>query len=349
MMNAFVLFSLGLILGSGFVACSKQATSNQPNYIYKSAPQEGLVARIAGEDISYDEAFSGLENEIFEAEMKVYEIKENRIRAMIVEKFMSKDPRKENLSNDEFLVKYVANNITIADQQIDAFVKEREIPAEHVNDQMKQRIREYLENEQRHGAVEAWIAEKTAKEPVEIYLNKPSRPVFEVEVGDAPIMGGKNARVTIVEFSDFQCPFCARGANVMTEVKKKYGDKVKVAFKNFPLPFHHHARSASTAGLCVHEQKADLYWKMHDLMFEDQQGLEQDGLIAKARTLNIDMDKFTDCLTSGKFDAMIDQDIEQGQKLGVKSTPTFFVNGMMVTGAQPLEEFSKLIDQELSK
>jgi protein-disulfide isomerase len=349
MMNAFVIFSLGLFLGSGFVACSKQATSTQPNYIYKAAPQEGLVAKIAGEEITYNEAFSGLENDIYEAKMKVFEIKENRLRSMIVEKFMNKDPRKANLTNDEYLVKYVANNITITDQQIDAFVKEREIPSEHVNDQMKQRIRDYLENERRHAAVEAWIAEKTSKEPVEIYISKPSRPVFQVEVGKAPVTGSSNAKVTIVEFSDFQCPFCARGANVMNEVKKKYGNRVKIAFKNFPLPFHHHARSASIAGLCVHEQNADLYWRMKDLMFEDQQGLEQDGLIAKARSLNVDMDKFTDCLTSGKFEAMIDQDIEQGQKLGVKSTPTFFVNGMMVTGAQPLDAFSELIDQEFAK
>lgn len=349
MMNGLILFALGIFLGSGFVACSKQATSTQPNYIYKSAPQDGIVAKIAGEDISYDEAFSGIENDIYEAEMKVYEIKENRLRAMIVEKFMNKDPRKADLSNDEFMLKYVASNITIDDQQINDFVKEREIPAEHVNEQMKQRIREYLENEKRHLAVEAWIAEKTAKEPVEIYINKPSRPVFEVEVGSAPVMGDKDAKVTIVEFSDFQCPFCARGANVMNEIKQKYGNKVQIAFKNFPLPFHHHARSASIAGLCVHEQNADLYWKMHDLMFEDQQGLEQDGLIAKAKTLKVDMEKFTDCLTSEKYNSLVDQDVEQGQKLGVKSTPTFFVNGMMVTGAQPLEAFSKLIDQELAK
>jgi protein-disulfide isomerase len=348
-MKSIALFLSGLIIGSGFIACTKSATSNQPNYIYKSAPTEGAVAKIAGEIISYEDAFKGLENDIYEAELKVYEIMKNRLRAMVVEKFMEQDPRKEGLTNDEFLKRYVAKSLQITDTQINEFIKEREIPAEHVNDQMKLRIREYLEAEGRHKAVEKWIAEKTAKEPVEIYISKPSRPVFNVVVGDAPVTGGGNAKVTIVEFSDFQCPFCARGSNVMNQLKAKYGNRIKIAYKNFPLPFHNHARDAAVAGLCAHEQKAESFWRMKDLMFEDQQSLTQDHLIAHARSLGLDHDKFVDCLSRTTMSARIDRDIAEGQELGVKSTPTFFVNGMMVTGAQSIEVFSELIDQELAK
>lgn len=348
-MNFAIPFLTGLVLGSGFIACTKQATSNQPQYIYKAAPEEGVVAKIAGEEISYQEAFNGLENDIYEAEMKVFEIKKNRLRALVVEKFMEKDPRKQGLSNDEFLMKYVAKDISVTDQMIGDFIKEREIPTEHVNDQMKQRIREYLETEARHQAVEKWIAEKTKNDPVEVYLVQPTRPTYDVEIGDAPVFGPDSAKVKIVEFSDFQCPFCARGANVMNELKAKYGDKIQVAFKNFPLPFHQQAKPAARAALCAHEQKPQAFWQMHDLMFEDQQNLGDSALLEKAKKLGLDEQKFTDCFSSTRFNDSIDQDMAEGQNLGVKSTPTFFVNGMMVTGAQAIEVFSELIDQELAK
>lgn len=348
-MKSVFIFISGLILGSGFIACSKKATSNQPNYIFKSAPSEGIVAKIAGEEVSSKEAFRGLENDIYEAELKVYEIKKNRLRALVVEKFMERDPRKENLSNDEYLQRYVAKDVQVTERMIADFIKEREIPAEHVNEQMNVRIREYLEAEARHKAVEQWIAEQTAKEPVEIYLAKPQRPVFEVAIGDAPTKGPNSAKVKIVEFSDFQCPFCARGANIMNQLVAKYGNRIQLAYKNYPLPFHNQARPAAMAGLCVHEQNPDAFWKMKDLMFEDQQALGTDNLIAHARNLGLDVETFTDCLTSNKFDDRIESDLAQGQELGVKSTPTFFVNGMVVTGAQGVEVFSELIDQELAK
>src|SRR5690606_7404149 len=100
--------------------------------------------------------------------------------------------------------------------------------------------RQFLEMEKKKEAIENWIGEKTKNAPVEVYIAEPKRPVYEVNVGDAPYVGGADAKVTIVEFSDFQCPFCAKGAELMGEVKKKYGNKVKIAFKNYPLPFHTH-------------------------------------------------------------------------------------------------------------
>ncbi len=348
-MKILLTFALGLGLGSGFVACTKTATSNQPNYVFKSAPTDGLVAKIAGKEITEQEAYKGVENDIFEAENKVYEIKMNRLRALVVEVLMEQDPRKEGMSNDEFLNTHVAKDIQVTQKEIDAFAAERQIPAENMNDQMKARIKEYIEMELKHKAVDKWIADKTAKNPVEIYLKKPNRPVFEVEVGNAPFMGDKDAKVTIVEFSDFQCPFCARGAAVTNEIKKKYGDKVKIAFKNFPLPFHNHARAAAMAGLCVHEQNPKAFWKMHDLMFEDQQGLDQEGLKSKARQVGAKIEQFEECMTTEKFADQINSEVEQGTSVGVKSTPTFFVNGMVITGAQAIEVFSELIDQELGK
>ena len=150
-------------------------------------------------------------------------------------------------------------------------------------------------------------------------------------------------------FSDFQCPFCAKGADVLKELKKKYGNKIKVAFKHFPLDFHKDAALASEASMCVYELKKDKFWSYHDALFADQSKLKKNDLIATAKKLGVDSGKFENCLNSGKYKGHVQGDIAQGRAVGVKSTPTFFVNGMMVNGAQPVEVFSKLIDQELKK
>lgn len=333
----------------GLWGCTKEATSDQPQYVFKSAPKDGLVAKIDDKEITEDELYRGIESDIYEAEVKLYEIKMNKIRAMILEVFMNNDSRKEGLSNDEFLEKYIAQDISVTEKDIESFIKERQIPASNINAQMKERIKNYLEVEKKREAVDKWIAKKTVSNPVEVYIDKPTRPTFDVSVGEAPVTGPESAPVTIVEFSDFQCPFCAKGATVVEEIKQKYGDKVRVAFKNFPLPFHNQARGASMAALCAHDQEEKKFWEMHDKLFANQEKLMESDLEGYAKEIGLNMDSFKECVATEKFAQQIDQDIDEGQKAGVKSTPTFYVNGVLVNGAQPLDEFSEIIDEELGK
>lgn len=332
----------------GFIGCTEKAVS-KAQFIFKPAPSEKVVAKILGKEITENELYEGIESQLYEAQMKVFEIKYSKLQALVLKKFMEADPKFKGMSNDDFLEKVIAKSINVTDKMINDFIKERSIPKESVNDTLKERIKQLLEREEKHKAIDKWVAEKTQKNPVEVYISKPERPVFEVATAGAPLMGAVDAKVTLVEFSDFQCPYCAKGSEIIHELKKKYGKKLKVAFKNFPLPFHTNAKIASHAALCVHEQDKDKFWKMHDLMFKDQQGLASDGLMAKAKSLGVNMDKFNECQSSNKFNGKIDQDIEDGKKAGVQSTPTFFVNGKMVMGAQAVEVFSELIDEELAK
>ena len=341
------------ILGTSCVAlllfsCS-QKVSSKPNFIFKAAPSQGAAAKVSGTTIKESEAFKDIQSEIYEAELKVYELKMNKLKALVLEKLMDKDPKKKGMTNDAYLEKFIVSKIEISEEKISAFIKERKIPAQHINDQMKTRIRQFLSVDLKKKAIDAWMAKQTAKSAVEIYIKKPARPVFDVNVGDAPFVGGADAKVTVVEFSDFQCPYCAKGATVLTALKKKYGNKVKIAFKNFPLPFHNHAQKAAEAGLCANEQGIKKFWSLHDKMFADQTKLDKDGLVNSAKELGLDTAKFTKCLDSGKFAEKIKADMKDGQDAGVKSTPTFFVNGKMVNGAQPVEIFSELIDAELAK
>lgn len=344
------ILTLGFIttLGLGtFFACTKEAAS-KPQFIFKSAPDKTAVAKVNGKIITRDELRNGIDNEIYEAELKLFEIKYNQLRALVLKKFMEADPNFKG-DNDKFLDEHIAKGLTVSDKEVDAFVVERKIPKNNLNEQLKTRIKGFLLQEKKQKAIDSWLASKTSSSPVEVYIEKPQRPVRNVPVGDSPFVGAADAKVTIVEFSDFQCPFCSRGAGIIEEVKKKYGDKVKIVFKNFPLPFHKQAPLAAEAALCAEAQKKGNFWKMHDLMFADQQGLKESALVEKAKKVGADEAAFKKCLASRKFKKAVDADIELGKSVGVKSTPNFFVNGQMINGAQPLEVFSELIDQELAK
>ena len=342
-----ILGFMSIVVLLSFGACSD--STSKPSYLFKPAPKEGLAAKVGDMEITNAELQDGIESELFEAESKVFDIKFGRLKALLLQKYMDKDPRKKGLSNDEFLEKFIAKDVKISEKEIDAFIKDQNIPSEHINPQVREKIRNYLEMERKKEAVDTWIANQTKKTPVEVYIQKPRRPTFPIEVGDAPVTGGKDAKVTIVEFSDFQCPFCAKGADILKELKKKYGNKIKVAFKNFPLPFHNHAEQAAVAGLCANEQGSDYFWKMHDLMFANQDALDTEGLKATAKKVGLKADQFEKCLAENKYLAQARNDMEEGRKIKVKSTPTFFINGQLINGAQPVEVFSEIIDEELAR
>ena len=175
---------------------------------------------------------------------------------------------------------------------------------------------------------------------------QPAGPV-NVELGRAPVKGDKNAPVKIVVWSDFECPFCGRVNPALEQVKKEYGNKVAVAFKHFPLPFHANATPAGVASLAAHKQGK--FWEMHDKLFENQRALSRDDFVRYAKELNLDVAKFTKDLDDPTLEAWVKQDMAEGQKAGVNGTPASFINGRLVSGAQPFEAFKAIIDEELKK
>ena len=331
-----------------FFACQKEVDS-KPNFIFKSAPTPGIAASIGTEQISVKDLEAGIESDLYEAEYKVYEIKFGKLQAMLLEKFMNQDPNKKGLSNDEFLNKFIAKDVKVTEADIEKFIKDRQVPQDQINPEIREKIKQYLEVDIKKQAVDRWIAEKTKKSPVEVYIQKPARPVFDVNTKDAPFKGSSDAKVTIVEYSDFQCPYCSKAAVTIGLLEKKYGNKLKVVFKNYPLPFHSQARLAAEAAQCANEQNVKYFWKMHDSMFGDQTKLDHDNLMATAKKIGLKEADFKACLEATKFKAVIDNDMAEGQKLGIKSTPTFFVNGQLVMGNQPIEVFSEVIDDILAK
>ncbi len=177
----------------------------------------------------------------------------------------------------------------------------------------------------------------------------PSAPI-DVSVDDDAVKGDSNAPVIIIEFSDYECPFCGRYfQQTYPQIVKEYVDtgKVKIVFRDFPLSFHENAQKAGEAAECAGEQGK--YWEMHDKLFENQQALGIVNLKQYAKELGLNTKAFDDCLDSGKMASEIQKDFEDGQNAGVSGTPAFFINGIALTGAQPFEAFKQIIEQELNK
>jgi protein-disulfide isomerase len=167
----------------------------------------------------------------------------------------------------------------------------------------------------------------------------------DIKLGDAPVMGPASAKVLVVAFSDFQCPFCSRAVPTLKQIEQDYKGKIRVAFKQMPLPFHDHAHLAAEAALAANEQGK--FWEMHDKLFANQQALERANLDQYAQDLGLNMSKFRAALDSGKFKEKVDSDAKEGAAVGATGTPTFFINGHKLVGAQPVEAFKTAIDAEL--
>jgi protein-disulfide isomerase len=172
-------------------------------------------------------------------------------------------------------------------------------------------------------------------------------PRFDVGIGTSPAKGPATAPVTIVEFADFECPYCGRVLPIVQQVLETYGDKVRLAFRDYPLPNHTKAPKASEAAACAAEQGQ--FWEMYEKLFASAPRLDEIDLKRYAIDLGLDSATFYECLDSGKTAAQVQANVQAGQELGISGTPAFFINGRLVGGAQPFERFQEVIDEELKR
>lgn len=159
------------------------------------------------------------------------------------------------------------------------------------------------------------------------------------------VLGGKNAKVKLVEYSDFQCPFCQKMSLTIKQLVSEYGDKISVEYRHYPLSFHPMATPAAMASECAAEQGK--FWEFHDAVFANQSALSVEMLRGTAQSLRLNMKKFNTCFDSGKYALKVQQQQTEGAAKGVQGTPATFVNGQFVSGAQPFEAFKQIIDSQL--
>ena len=209
---------------------------------------------------------------------------------------------------------------------------------------VQDRIVGYLKNLKE----QEYYGELSKKYRVDFFMETVKQVKQNVAEKGNPSLGPENAKVTIIEFSDFECPYCKKSQDTTRQLREQYKDKMRWVFRDYPLPFHRNAMFAHIAANCAIEQNK--YWDYFNLLFDNAENLAKDNVILLAAKAGLDKDKFNACLANtDKISAEIEADLADGQAVGVNGTPAFFINGIMVEGAQPITAFQKIIDEELSK
>jgi protein-disulfide isomerase len=211
-------------------------------------------------------------------------------------------------------------------------------------EQVQAPIADLLTGERTSDARSAFVTTLKAKTPVVVSLEPPRLAVSEA---GRPAKGPEGAPITMIEFSDFQCPFCQRAYATVQQVLSTYGDRIRFVYRHYPLPNHPAAGPAAEASLCADEQGQ--FWPYHDRLFANAERLSDADLKRHAVDVGLDAAKFNACFDSHKFQDEVAEDFAAGNSLGVNGTPAFFVNGRLLSGAQPFEAFKELIDEELAR
>jgi protein-disulfide isomerase len=209
-------------------------------------------------------------------------------------------------------------------------------------DQVRERIRSLILQQRTQTAYRAYVNQLKSKTTVRILLD-PSRQ--RIATGDSPTKGPANAPIELVEFADFQCPYCLQVRPTVAKVLDTYGDRIRFVYRHYPLPNHPNARAAAEAAQCAAEQGK--FWLYHDRLFASPTKLADADLKQAAAELGMDSSRFNDCFDSRKYKAQVEADIAAGNEAGVNGTPAFFINGRLLSGAQPFDAFKRVIDDEL--
>jgi protein-disulfide isomerase len=284
-----------------------------------------------------------------QAVQKMYDGRKDALDAIVAEMLIEQAAKAKGVTPAQFSeTEVVQRSKPVTDGQVAAFFQENQGQMQGRGfDAMEATIRRYLEDQQRSTAYTSLVAElRKAGPPIRLALDPPR---YAVNVGaDDAAMGDAKAVVTLVEFSDFQCPFCARIMPTLKRVRETYGDRVRIVWKDFPLTaIHPQAFKAAEAGQCAREQGK--FWEYHDRLFANQQALDPEFLKKYAADTGLDAAQFSACMDTAKYGDRVQEQMGIGTRLGVESTPTVFVNGRLVSGAQPYEVFASIIDEELER
>jgi protein-disulfide isomerase len=276
-----------------------------------------------------------------EYQQNLHQLIENSLDQVVQDRLLEAEAASRHITKDQLLTEIKPATVTDAD--INAFYEQNKAQIPAPKEQVADKIKAYLEQQGQQKSRSEYFKTLQAKYKVDYKLEPIRVPV----VANGPAKGPANAPVTIVEFSDFQCPYCSRLIPSIQEVEKKYGDKVRLVFRQYPLPMHPNAQKAAEASLCANDQGK--FWQLHDAMFSNQNALGVDQLKAKAAELGLNADKFNKCLDSGEKVAIVQADQKDGQAAGVNGTPAMFINGRFINGAVPIDQITTVVDDELRR
>jgi protein-disulfide isomerase len=282
--------------------------------------------------------------------VQLYDLRKQALDNIIDDYLLQEAARRAGVKSEEYVNQQVrSSSPRVTAHEAEQFYSEHKAQLDAQTggrsfSQIEPRLVAALQHQRDQDAQKQLIQKLRAANHISVMLQAP-----RVSVASAghPSIGASSAPVTIIEFSDFQCPFCRAAESSLKQVRQRYGDQVRLVYMDFPLGFHAHAMDAARAARCAADQ--DKFWQFHDALFLDQRKLDPDGLRQTAAKVGLDRDKFNACFTNNNHDAGIRQDMAEGNSLGVTGTPTFYINGRQLVGAQPLPKFNEVIDEEIAQ
>ena len=333
--------------GSAAPAAASAATPGTP------IASSTVVATWAGGQLTYGEMLAEQKSALARLEIEYlqnrYQTEQGAVEQMAMERILTEEAKAKGLTTPEELIEQVVlkEPVVLTDADIQTHYqslarKLRGAPLEQVRDQVADDLKRKKEMEK----VQAYVGQMRTERGMKVDLPFPDLPRIEVSIDDDPMKGNPSAAVTIVQFAEFQCPYCGKSKETVDQVLKDYDGKVRMVFRDFPLGFHDRAIPAAVAANCSGEQGK--YWEMFDIMMMNQRALEEADLVGNATKLGLDLGKFNACRLDPKQEAEVKKDQADGAEAGVSGTPAFFINGIMISGAQPYEQFKQIIDRELA-
>lgn len=307
------------------------------------------VATVDDEIITLADVENSLSAKLAALNEQIYQLQRQRIDALIAERLLTKEAKRRGVTVETLLVAEVASKVpAITPGEVDAFYQANEKQLPKDEPALRERIQAHLYNQKLLAQREALVGQLRAKAKIKILFDAP--PVYRaplVIVG-APFKGPPDAQVVIVEFEDFHCPFCKDSQRTLDELMAHYPDKIKVVHKDFPIDeIHPGARQVHLAARCANEQGK--FWAYHDELFRNAPRATPEDLKQYADATGINSAAFASCMTGNKFAAALQADIDEGRRAGVTGTPAFFINGRLIAGAQPIERFVAVIEEEIAR
>lgn len=296
-----------------------------------------VLARIGDQNLTESEVIEGLTAELLKLDRQRHELIARAVEQGVRDILVEQEAAKRGMTPEALVAAEVDGKLDrVSEAEVDAFYEKGKAQIRQPKERVAGQIRRYL-------AMEDFVETLRVASDVEIH----TEPFRVAVAADGPAAGPADAKVTVIEFSDFECPYCRQAASAVEKLRETHADSVRLVYRQFPLEsIHPRARKAGEASLCADEQGK--FWEMHDRIFAEKD-IAADRLRAFAADLGLDTEAFGTCLDSGRHGETIDRDLEAGRRVGVERTPTFFINGRYITGAPTYEALVEVVDEELAK
>lgn len=290
------------------------------------ADRARVFATVNGKRITSGDIEDTLKSLIFSVQEQVYELRKQALDMKINDLLLEAEAKRRNVTAAALFESEVRPRVKpVTEEEARKLYEVNKATVQGTFDELRPQVIQYLQGQAQEKAAEEYAVQLRTGANLQVFLKMPDPPVFEIAIDDRPWKGGANASVTIVEFTDYECPSCGATQPVLEEVAREFGDKVKLVVRNFPLAQHSRAFKAAEASEAAREQGK--YWEYSALLFANQKALEVPRLKEYATRLGLDRAKFDAALDSGRFSSRVKRDLADGERIGIDSTPSVFING----------------------